>query len=287
MVLSDVFISYSRKDAPFVGLLNKALLKAGKNVWIDWEDIPFSAKWWDEISGAIEGATTFIAVLSPDYLVSKTCIEEINLAERLNKRIIPVQCSVFDMQLNTSNAIAKINWINFRNADEFDRSFDNLMQTINQDLDWVRFHTRLLVRASEWADRKNDNSYHLYGQDLEEALARTKDSAKKSPPLNTLQKNYIESSQGGAARLQQKQLRGFYLAALIYSIAQIFVIYVWNFDSISETGMIKLSWVWLPGLSFALAGFTIGRRSIKKSFIAMAVVMVGFILFYAVLWDSL
>jgi hypothetical protein len=51
--------------------------------------------------------------------------------------------------------------------------------------------------------------------------------------------------------------------------------------------MIKLSWVWLPGLSFALAGFTIGQRSIKKSIVAMAVVMIGFFLFYAVLWESL
>ena len=161
------------------------------------------------------------------------------------------------------------------------------METINQDLDWLRFHTRLLVRASEWADKKNDNSYHLYGKDLEEALEFTKSGAQKAPALNTLQKNYIESSQSGAARLQRKQLRGFYLAALIYSIAQIFVIYIWNFDSISETGMVKLSWVWLPGLSFAIAGFTIGKWSIKKSIIAMAVVMIGFFLFYAVLWELL
>ena len=287
MVLSDVFISYSRKDAAFVDGLNKALIKEGKNVWIDWEDIPFSAKWWDEISGAVEGATTFIAVLSPDYLTSKTCMEEINLAERLNKRIIPVLCRDFAVELNTSNAIAKINWIYFRSADNFQHSFDDLLATINQDLDWVRFHTRLLVRASEWATKKNDNSYHLYGKDLEEALSFTKTGAKKEPPLNTIQKNYIESSQSGAALFQQRQLRGFYLAALIYSIAQIFVIYFWNFNSISETGMIKLSWVWLPGLSFALAGFTIGKRSIKKSIVAMAVVMIGFFLFYAVLWESL
>jgi len=82
MVLSDVFISYSRKDAAFVDGLNKALMKAGKNVWIDWEDIPYSAKWWDEISQAIEGATTFICVLSPDYLASETCMEELTLARR-------------------------------------------------------------------------------------------------------------------------------------------------------------------------------------------------------------
>jgi hypothetical protein len=262
-------------------------MKAGKDVWIDWEDIPFSSKWWDEIAQAIAGAGTFICVLSPDYLVSKTCLEELNLAEGLNKRIIPVLCRPFDAQLNRSNAVAKINWLSFCGKDDFETVFKGLVDTINKDLDWVKFHTRLLVRAGEWADKKNDSSYHLYGKDLDEALLLTKDAAKKSPPLSTLQQNYIASSQSGAALLQQRQLRGFYLAALIYSIVQIIVIYIWSADTFSEEGMIRLSWVWLPGLSFALAGFTIGKRSIKKSFIAMVVAAAAFFLFYQILWPML
>lgn len=287
MVLSDVFISYSRKDSIFVESLHKALINAGKEVWIDWEDIPYSSKWWDEITEAIQGANTFICVLSPDYMSSRTCVDELNLADQLNKRIIPTLHREFDAKLNTNNSISKINWLLFRDDDDFTKSFENLVETINKDLDWIKFHTRLLVRASEWAGKKNDNSYHLYGKDLEEAEFFVKDGLKKSPPLTTLQKNYIESSKSGAASLQRKQLRGFYLAALLYSIGQVFVIYFWNFDSISETGMIKLSWVWLPGLSFAIAGFTIGKNSIRKSIIAMAVIMVLFFLFYTFVWDSL
>jgi hypothetical protein len=287
MVLSDVFISYSRKDSKFVESLNKALMKAGKNVWIDWEDIPYSSKWWDEISKAVEGTSTFICVLSPDYFSSKTCMDELNLAESHNKRIIPTLHKEFDSKLNSSNSVSKINWLFFRDEDDFSKSFDSLMETINKDLDWVNFHTRLLVRAIEWKNRKNDSSYHLYGKDLEEAESLAKKESNMLPPLNTLQHNYIEASRSGAANLQRKQLRGFYLAALIYSIAQIFVIYFWSFNSISETGMINLSWVWLPGLSFAIAGFTIGKYSIRKSFIAMAIVMVLFFLFFTILWQSL
>jgi hypothetical protein len=287
MTLSDVFISYSRKDSAFVDSLDKALKKADKDVWVDWEDIPYSSKWWDEISQAIEGATTFICVMSPDYFNSKTCIEELTVAEKLNKRIIPTLHREFDPKLNTSNSISKINWLSFRDIDDFSKSFDSLMETINKDLEWVKFHTRLLVRAMEWSNKKNDNSYHLYGKDLEEAQSFKKTGSGKTPPLNTLQNNYIEASQSGAAGLQRKQLRGFYLAALIYSIVQVFVIYIWGEPDLSETAMIKLSWVWLPALSFAIAGFTIGRYSMKKSFIAMAVVMVLFFLFFEFLWSSL
>lgn len=287
MILSDVFISYSRKDAPFVESLNKALQKAGKKVWIDWKDIPYSSKWWDEISGAIEGASTFICVLSPDYFNSATCKEEALLAEKLNKRIIPTLWRDFDANLNSNNSISKINWVLFRQTDVFDDSFNKLIDTINKDLEWAKFHTRLLVRALEWSNKKSNSSYHLYGVDLEEAQTRLKEEGTKTPPLNTLQKNYILASQSGAANLQRKQLRGFYLAALIYSFAQMFVIYIWGESDLSETAMIKLSWVWVPALSFALAGFTIGRRSIKRSFIAMAVAAVLFFLFFELLWDSL
>jgi hypothetical protein len=127
----------------------------------------------------------------------------LNIAEKLNKRIIPTLHREFDPKLNSSNSISKINWLFFRDEDNFTNSFDSLMETINKDLEWVKFHTRLLVRAGEWASRKNDGSYHLYGKDLEEALSFVNNEIKKSPPLNTLQKNYIESSKSGAARLRR------------------------------------------------------------------------------------
>jgi hypothetical protein len=263
------------------------LQQTGKDVWIDWEDIPYSSKWWDEITEAIQGTSTFICVLSPDYFNSQTCKEEISLAAKLNKRIIPTLHREFDPQLNDNNSISKINWVLFRDKDDFQASFKKLIATINQDLEWTKFHTRLLVRAIEWSDRNNDSSYHLYGKDLEEAQRFEEQEANKTPPLTTLQRNYIRSSQSGAANLQKKQLLGFYLAALIYSFAQMFVIYIWGQDDLSETAMIKLSWVWLPALSFAIAGLTIGKFSIKKSFIAMGIVAVLFFLFFEMLWPSL
>jgi TIR domain len=287
MVLSDVFISYSRKDSQFVETLNNALISGGKKVWIDWKDIPYSSKWWDEISRAVEGTSTFICILSPDYFDSKTCIDEVVIAEKLNKRIIPILFKEFEPTANSSNSISKINWIHFTAKDDFSKSFTSLTDTIDKDLDWVRFHTRLLVRALEWSNRKNDSSYHLYGQDLHEAQSFQKNEANKQPLLNTLQKNYIEASQSGAARLQRKQLRGFYIAALIYSIVQMFVIYIWSEQDLSETAMIKLSWVWLPALAFAIGGLTLGRYSIRTALIAMGVVMILFFLFFELLWGYL
>ncbi|MES9970212.1 MAG: toll/interleukin-1 receptor domain-containing protein [Candidatus Thiodiazotropha sp.] len=287
MVLSDVFISYSRQDTNFVEQLSKKLHECGLDVWIDWEDIPYSSNWWNEISQAIDGASAFVCILSDDYFKSETCEAELRLAEETNKRIIPIRYKEFNPSLNNSNAVAMTNWLEFSGRDNFEASFESLIDTLNADLDWRKFHARLQVRATEWANKNNNSSYILFGQDLDEASDQLEHEQDKSPRFTTLQHNYIVASKAGAMELIRKQLRGFYWAALAYSAVQIFVIYFWDFDSMSETAMIKMSWVWLPGLSFALAGLTIGRHKMRHAFIVMAAVMILFAIFYSAVWPHL
>jgi len=43
--MSDVFISYSRKDVDFVRKLFERLEKSERESWIDWEDMPVTADW--------------------------------------------------------------------------------------------------------------------------------------------------------------------------------------------------------------------------------------------------
>ena len=47
--MSDIFISYSRVDKPFVQKLHGALTQNNKETWVDWEDIPEAADWRAEI----------------------------------------------------------------------------------------------------------------------------------------------------------------------------------------------------------------------------------------------
>ncbi|MEO1643844.1 MAG: TIR domain-containing protein [Chloroflexota bacterium] len=46
--MSDVMISYSRRDKPFVQALEKAIAKTGRATWVDWDDIPPTVNWWNE-----------------------------------------------------------------------------------------------------------------------------------------------------------------------------------------------------------------------------------------------
>ena len=47
--MTDVFISYSRKDIAFARLLHQALVDNDLETRIDWQDIPPSADWLAEI----------------------------------------------------------------------------------------------------------------------------------------------------------------------------------------------------------------------------------------------
>ncbi len=150
--MADVFISYSRKDETFVRQLHAALAKAQRNVWVDWEDIPPTADWWREIQTGIEGADTFVFVISPDSARSEVCYNEVDYAYKNHKRIVPVVCRnpSREEQEKLHTAVNRHNWVFFNQDGQFEQDFQTLLSALDTDLSYVRDHTRLLVRAKEW-----------------------------------------------------------------------------------------------------------------------------------------
>ena len=117
--MTNVFISYSRKDKAFARKLTEVLEQSRLETWIDWEDIPPTADWMEQIHKGIESADGFLFLLSPDSIVSKVCREEIDHAVQNGKRLIPV--IVRDVNPNEVHpALAKVNWIYCREQDIFE-----------------------------------------------------------------------------------------------------------------------------------------------------------------------
>ena len=88
--MSDVFISYSRKERVFADKLASELEKDGRTVWIDRARIELTSEWWEEIKRGIEASDNFVLIMSPDSMASPVCHLEIEYARQLTKRIIPV-----------------------------------------------------------------------------------------------------------------------------------------------------------------------------------------------------
>jgi hypothetical protein len=213
--VSDVFISYARTDKAFVRAMHTALAREHRDTWVDWEDIPPTAAWLAEIYAGIESANAFVFVISPDSVASRGCGLEIAHAGAHNKRLIPILRRDVAVDLVPS-LVASLNWVFFRETDDFETSFRALLQAMDTNPAWIRIHTRLLVRALEWEAKAQDPSFVLRGTDLSEAeqwLARADTERDCKPTL--LQTQYILASRKAASRRQQVVLGSVAFAALI------------------------------------------------------------------------
>jgi WD40 repeat protein len=202
----DLFISYSRKDKEFVRRLDEALTARGREAWVDWEGIRPTEEFMQAIYGAIEGADTFVFVLTPDSVASAVCAREIAHAAAHNKRMVPIVAREVDAQI-VPEPLAKLNWIFFRETDDFEAAAGSLVNALDTDLEWVHAHTRLLTRALEWEANKKSNSFVLRGEDLRSAeqwLAQAGTEKERQP--TALQTEYIIASRKAAARRQRIML---------------------------------------------------------------------------------
>ncbi|MBC1276107.1 TIR domain-containing protein [Nostoc sp. UCD121] len=189
--MAEAFISYSRKDKEFVKKLYEALKQQKRDIWVDWEGIPSTADWRKEIYEGIEGADNFIFIISPNSVVSEVCGEEIEHALKHNKRLVPI---VWQYVEGVDPELAKINYIFFQESNDFEEALQSLLKALDTDLAHVKQHTRIIVRALEWDQKKRNNSYLLEGSELEEAEQWFTQGAGKKPLITPLQQEYIGES---------------------------------------------------------------------------------------------
>lgn len=200
--MSDVFISYSRKDSDFTRILHARLTEDGRDVWIDWEDIPATADWWQEIRTAIEEADVFAFVISPNSVRSDICRDEIQHAIDNNKRFIPLlyqEIEDIDAPF-VHSAIRSHNWIPFHIEETFEESFQKLVNSFSTEPEYLRRHTRLLVRAKDWQNNDRQAGYLIQGEELREFQQFLEDSQTRTPKPTELQYDYILASQTAQTR---------------------------------------------------------------------------------------
>ncbi len=88
--MSDIFISYSRRDSAQALELAERLRSSGMEVWIDQHGIEGAEQWATEIVEGIRLCSTFLVLLSPSSTESENVLKELSLASEKRKRILPV-----------------------------------------------------------------------------------------------------------------------------------------------------------------------------------------------------
>jgi hypothetical protein len=182
----DAFISYGRKDSlAFATKLYTHLLEQDLNIWFNQKNIPFGVDYQREIDeNGIEKSQNFLFIIAPHSVKSPYCRKEIDLAVKLNKRIIPLLHIKSDEFLNqTHPIIGKINWIWFQEeTDNFEKSFANLISVIQRQAGYLEQHTRFLYKALEWERNQKRTSYLLIQDERKEAESWLKREFKTEQP---------------------------------------------------------------------------------------------------------
>jgi len=203
--MADVFISYAREDHAFVQRLHAALAARQREAWVDWQGIAPTAEWMAEILRAIDGADAAVFVLSPSWIASRVCAEELAHAAGRRKRLIPIVCAPLDEDAPVPDVLARLNWVLMREGDDFDAAFERLINALATDFEHVREHTRLVLRSAEWDAHGRDRSGLLAGSQLTDAERWLAGAAALGDPTPTpLQAQYIAASR---IRLSDKTSR--------------------------------------------------------------------------------
>ncbi|HZY68836.1 MAG TPA: toll/interleukin-1 receptor domain-containing protein [Devosia sp.] len=202
---TNVFISYSRKDAEAADRLHAALLAEGLNPYLDKHDIAAGEDWRARLGGLIDSADTMVFLISPDSIASTVCDWEINHAELKGKRILPVVAR--DAQ-NVPERLKRLNYVFMRTAEEEADSLARLADALAVDIGWIRAHTRYGEDAGEWDKAGRPARLLLRGASISEAEQWRDTRPPTAPQLTELQSAFIAASRRAATTRQRGWIAG-------------------------------------------------------------------------------
>jgi WD40 repeat protein len=199
-----VFISYSRKDAPFVDRLAQALEARDIEVFVDRRDLPFLTKWQEELVTSIAASDAVVYVISPSAAESEWCQWEVDQVVSLKKRLAPVVATVTPLEV-LPEAVRAIQLLPMTEGVDFDRQSDILAKALKTDLTWIKEHTRIAERAYRWEASGRADASLLRGRELEDAELWISSRPRDAPEPTILHRNFVQESRLGEQKRMARE----------------------------------------------------------------------------------
>ncbi len=195
-----VFISYSRDDLDFADQLFAGLALCGYDPSLDRHGIAGGEDWKTRLGGLIREADSVAFILSPTSATSPVCAWEVDEAVRLGKRILPVVCRPLE-GTTPPTRLGSLNYIHFYHDEKspgtgWGAGLARLAEALNTDVDWLREHTRLLERATEWENAGRVENRMLSGDQIALAKGWAARRPKSAPEPTALHLDFIRASEG-------------------------------------------------------------------------------------------
>jgi CHASE2 domain-containing sensor protein len=177
--------------------VGQLLRRAGFTVWDRQQDLATGDRIREAVGRGIEGADNFVFLLSPSSVQSSYCLEELNYALSLNKRIVPVLVKTIAAE-TTPATMDNVKVIDLRDTEApttFQAGSRQLMATLRQDAAYYRDHKRLLVQALKWQRQRYNPSVLLHGAERRYYEGWIKAARTRSlyPPIE-IQETFVTES---------------------------------------------------------------------------------------------
>lgn len=189
-----VFVSYSRKDEDFARELVAGLQATRFEPYLDQHDIAAGEDWETRLGRLIGSADTVVFVISPDAVTSERCAWEVECAQVLGKRLLPVVWRSV-AEANVPERLQRLNYIFFDKPHSFGPSPSALATALRTDIDWIREHTRYGEVALRWEARSRADALLLRGEELAAAKSWISDQPRYAPEPTLLTQEFIKASQ--------------------------------------------------------------------------------------------
>lgn len=124
--MSDVFISYSRRDKEHALSLAERLRASGCSIWIDTQGIEAATSWSREIVTAIDTCKAVLLLLSESSVASHNVVKEVSLASESRKTIIPVDLEHVDLTADLRYQLAGLQRVKYADFDSILRGLDRI-----------------------------------------------------------------------------------------------------------------------------------------------------------------
>jgi WD40 repeat protein len=246
-----VFLSYSRKDQPFVIRLSEAL--EGRGYFVDYDQgadadkieggIAPTDAWWDRLKANIAVADVVIFAVSPAAIASRVCDDEIAEAQRLGKRLIPFLVSEIDFA-NAPPRLATLNIaISFAGGMPFEDCLERLCAAIETDIQWLREGRRLTEQAIEWQAAPQPGDRVLLGAAIRAAEAWALRRPANAPPPSDIVLAFISASRDDETRRLAEERRRLarvrrnqrIAGAALFVVALVLTLAIVGFDRVVST----------------------------------------------------
>lgn len=135
--MSQIFISYSRRDVEIVDKIVAALEQAGMSVWIDREDIRAGNSWRVQIVEAIDTCDAFVLMLSGNSAISTNVHKEVILSQDSARTLFITMLEPTKPPAEIRYQLAGLQFIDFQ-ALGFDKSTAQLIDALKAHLKKLR-----------------------------------------------------------------------------------------------------------------------------------------------------